>query len=1028
MEQFEEIAISKLDLSDGLILKNSSLNKNVNLNINPSGELTLNEKSISTIVEGITKETIKNYSDLHIEKTSDDTIDITNPVDADLPKVTLDSLSDVDTLLVWNDSAKQWNCLTIKELKFTTAAQADQVSHSLNYDITGSLANQSLEQSFNGSKTVNIVVYQPNQEVNVNSSVKFSNVNTPIIESTSGTLSIKGNSIRIQGDNVSVEKLNGSLNTLRSNLLGNVEGNATSADRVNGNLTLAPVESITENSIRSIFNGENSVTFNIYQPNQDLNRNSNVTFTSVKALAIESEFTGDLTGNATSANRVNHEINLETLNNIIENPTSITYDGSKTASLSIYTPDQEVNKNSNVAFNTIVVADTVDTTIVNADNGYFKKDVFIENGYDLKGNATSADKVNHKFEQTKTNDVKNVTTFTKFDGSEDKEFIIYAPDQNVNTNSDVAFNDTTVRNISAEKLSIRHNDAIVGGLKVEAGKLLVEADTFTGNAASTDKVNHELVVDYGQVTIDKESGIATLSSMTSNYDGSEKKNILIKYYDDEIKRLNTEDSTNSSAIATEVDRAIDVEKSLQNQINSIHTSINGVTSFEYEIAEQLPSSGEKGKVYLVKKIDEAEDIYTEYLWINDRFEPIGVTSMELNNYLTKNEYASDKETLTEDLNDKIKDLKAEVKKRNDELDDNFAALNTSITDEADIRNTADENIRKSLQDSVEGLQAEDSRLDSRIDTEEETRKAADDELSGKIKTEELNRANADETLQSNIDNLEFIKSATAENRTLILKNRDDSKAVVLRVPKLLSAGENINITEIESSDDTVEISAVDTVYSSGNGILIDKENVISVNVDDLMADDEHSGLISAEEYKKLIGIKDIQYELQLDRQNKHKLRLVGTNYDVASEIILPDNDTTYSFKIDNYDLVVTPSDYDVNNDDNTKIQRITIPQKDTTYTVELKDHEFYLKGSDGSVVHLTLPDNDTVSGTSGNGQQVVFDICHPINEVYTQYKGLQTPAEVYNVGKIVSYWEPIIEDEEKTVWKRIPTSEVTDEN
>lgn len=59
----------------------------------------------------------------------------------------------------------------------------------------------------------------------------------------------------------------------------------------------------------------------------------------------------------------------------------------------------------------------------------------------------------------------------------------------------------------------------------------------------------------------------------------------------------------------------------------------GGASFEVVIVDELPETGENGKIYLVPNEGEEPDIYDEYLWIQSesKFERIGSTRIEFTN-------------------------------------------------------------------------------------------------------------------------------------------------------------------------------------------------------------------------------------------------------------------------------------------------------------------------------------------------------------------------------------------------------------
>lgn len=67
-------------------------------------------------------------------------------------------------------------------------------------------------------------------------------------------------------------------------------------------------------------------------------------------------------------------------------------------------------------------------------------------------------------------------------------------------------------------------------------------------------------------------------------------------------------------------------------------AVGAITGFDFQIVEQLPETGTKGVIYLVKagddaNVEDATNEYDEYLWINTQFEHIGSTKMDLTGYL-----------------------------------------------------------------------------------------------------------------------------------------------------------------------------------------------------------------------------------------------------------------------------------------------------------------------------------------------------------------------------------------------------------
>ena len=59
------------------------------------------------------------------------------------------------------------------------------------------------------------------------------------------------------------------------------------------------------------------------------------------------------------------------------------------------------------------------------------------------------------------------------------------------------------------------------------------------------------------------------------------------------------------------------------------------TNISMEIVDTLPEVGESGVIYLVKKTGKKKDIYDEYMYVNNDWELIGNTDIDLSTYATK---------------------------------------------------------------------------------------------------------------------------------------------------------------------------------------------------------------------------------------------------------------------------------------------------------------------------------------------------------------------------------------------------------
>lgn len=67
--------------------------------------------------------------------------------------------------------------------------------------------------------------------------------------------------------------------------------------------------------------------------------------------------------------------------------------------------------------------------------------------------------------------------------------------------------------------------------------------------------------------------------------------------------------------------------------SAIAEAVGDITSFEYSKVEELPQTGEKGIIYLVSHSHGEGDSYDEYIWVNNEFEKIGNTDIDLSGYV-----------------------------------------------------------------------------------------------------------------------------------------------------------------------------------------------------------------------------------------------------------------------------------------------------------------------------------------------------------------------------------------------------------
>lgn len=69
--------------------------------------------------------------------------------------------------------------------------------------------------------------------------------------------------------------------------------------------------------------------------------------------------------------------------------------------------------------------------------------------------------------------------------------------------------------------------------------------------------------------------------------------------------------------------------------SAINSAIAGITGISFEIVQVLPATGDPGTIYLILASSGATgDIYDEWIYINNAWEKIGSTAVDLTDYTT----------------------------------------------------------------------------------------------------------------------------------------------------------------------------------------------------------------------------------------------------------------------------------------------------------------------------------------------------------------------------------------------------------
>ena len=128
----------------------------------------------------------------------------------------------------------------------------------------------------------------------------------------------------------------------------------------------------------------------------------------------------------------------------------------------------------------------------------------------------------------------------------------------------------------------------------------------------------------------------------------------------QIRTVNIPNAIKESIIdnldSTATDKALSA-----NQGNILKTMIGNLANLRIEVVTELPSTGEVNVIYLVKKVGKNPDVHDEYIYVENTWEKIGNTEVDLSNYYTKEQVYSKSEVYTKTEVDNIKnDIKSNI--------------------------------------------------------------------------------------------------------------------------------------------------------------------------------------------------------------------------------------------------------------------------------------------------------------------------------------------------------------------------------
>lgn len=269
----------------------------------------------------------------------------------------------------------------------------------------------------------------------------------------------------------------------------------------------------------------------------------------------------------------------------------------------------------------------------------------------------------------------------------------------------------------------------------------------------------------------------------------------------------------------------------------VNQQISQIPKFDIKVVEALPVSDiSKTSVYLLKTGEEQDNLYTEYIYVNNAWEKLGSQKVNLSNYATNEKLEEVKNNVSgqiNTINSSYNTLKGEVEKcvhadaiaqnyvKTSDYTDKINVLNTKfdsyvLKSEAFTKTAAD-NLYLGKQDaatyyvSKTGLQATVSDIDNKIATKANTN---DVESTYAKKTDV---PDVTPFLTKNDASLTYVSNTSYNSKVEELSNTLGAKANTEDVQKTYALKADLSRVEglIKQSDNNVmTVSELDDLYNS----------------------------------------------------------------------------------------------------------------------------------------------------------------------------------------------------------------------
>src|SRR5574344_7920 len=236
----------------------------------------------------------------------------------------------------------------------STAGTASKVTNSL------TITNNGTTYTYDGSSAVSVPI------ATSIASALTTNITNTYSNSAVGTTTYNGSADVANNIYLPNQSLNSTDSPTFNTVTATLSGNATSADKVNNAITITSTTGYTTPST-IVYDGSEAKTATIYTPDQEVNKTSSPTFNTVTAALNGNATSADKVNNVLTLNvggtttsydgstaktvtiGSNAKLTVATTDTYTAASTT-EYDGSTAKTATIYTPDQEVNKTSSPTF------------------------------------------------------------------------------------------------------------------------------------------------------------------------------------------------------------------------------------------------------------------------------------------------------------------------------------------------------------------------------------------------------------------------------------------------------------------------------------------------------------------------------------------------------------------------------------------------------------------------------------------------------------------------------------------------------